>query len=304
MHAKGEFSKIKGNIINVPVDTENICNILPRSCDSNGLIIVKLKRHMKYQGHVFFEPVWPSMIFEALEYLKTHMFYEDMIISLGLTSDEILDFSKLSVTQSIGGTLEDENFEEAEDPGNLDRTATAEASLISEVLHLVDENKIILAPGQNETPLSILSDDHCEELAFPHLFPGGKFGYRVEREVPLSPVKYFNQRHLNFKQILAADPDYIFFARSIVEQCHLKSSINIALQKIRCSELTASSIKGNCKDSIKQLSANDNTFSFMSSVKGTPAYWKQFLLGVLANGKTVKSSNIFLNIIMCRSKMG
>ena len=43
MHGKGEFSKIKGNIINVPVETENIFNILPRSCDSNGLIIVKLK---------------------------------------------------------------------------------------------------------------------------------------------------------------------------------------------------------------------------------------------------------------------
>ena len=106
-HGKGEFSKIKENIINVPVNTENTCNRLPRSCDSNGLIIVKLKRRMKYRGHVFFEPVRSSMICEALEYLKTHnMFYEDIIISLGLTSDEILDFSKLSVTQSISGTLE------------------------------------------------------------------------------------------------------------------------------------------------------------------------------------------------------
>ena len=115
--------------------------------------------------------------------------------------------------------------------------------------------------------MSIFSDDHCEEVAFPHLFPDGIFGYRVELEVPLSPVKYFNQRLLSFKQTFAADPDYTFFARSIVEQCHLKSSINIALQKIRCSELTASSIKGNYKESIKKLLANDNAFSFMSSVK-------------------------------------
>ena len=79
--------------------------------------------------------------------------------------------------------------------------------------------------------MSILSDDHCEKLAFPHLFPDGKFGHRVVREVLLSPVKYFNQRLLNFKETFDADPDYIFFARSIVEQCHLKSSINIALQK-------------------------------------------------------------------------
>ena len=107
MHGKGEFSKIEGNIINVPVDTENICNILPRSCDSNSLIIVKLKRHMKYRVHVFFELIWSGMIYEALEYLKIHnMFYED-IISFGLTSDKSLDFSKLSVAQSISGTLED-----------------------------------------------------------------------------------------------------------------------------------------------------------------------------------------------------
>ena len=162
--------------------------------NSTGLIIVKLKRQMKYRGYVFFEPVRPSMIYEPLEHLKTHnMFYEGIIISLGLTSDEILDFSNLSVTQSISGTLEDENFEEAEDPGNLHQIATNESSLTSEVPHLVDENKIILAPGQNKTPLSIFSYDHYEELAFPHLFPDGIFGYRVELEVPLSPVKYFNQ---------------------------------------------------------------------------------------------------------------
>ena len=113
------------------------------------------------------------------------MFYEDIIISLELTSDEILDISDLSVKQSVSGTLEDENFEEVEDPGNLQRIATNKTSLISEVLHLVDENKIILAPGQSKTLLPILSDDHCEELAFPHLFPDGKLGYRVECEVPL-----------------------------------------------------------------------------------------------------------------------
>ena len=103
---------------------------------------------MKYRGHVFFEPVRPGMIYEALQYLKTHkMFHKDVIISLGLTSDEILDFSKLSVTQSISGTLEDEDFEEAEDPCNLHRITTNEISLVSEVSHLVDENNIVFAPG-------------------------------------------------------------------------------------------------------------------------------------------------------------
>ena len=39
-HGKGEFSKIKGNICNVPIETESVCNVLPRPIN-NGLIIVK-----------------------------------------------------------------------------------------------------------------------------------------------------------------------------------------------------------------------------------------------------------------------
>ena len=63
---------------------------------------------MKYGGHVFFEPVWPSsMIYEALEHLKTSMF-------LWWTSNQVLDFSIPYATQSICGTLEDEKFAEVE----------------------------------------------------------------------------------------------------------------------------------------------------------------------------------------------
>ena len=42
LHAKEDFTKIKGSICNIPNEATNICNILP--ADSNGLIVVKLKR--------------------------------------------------------------------------------------------------------------------------------------------------------------------------------------------------------------------------------------------------------------------
>ena len=52
LHGKGHFAKIKGSIFNVPIETSNIFKVLPRPADSNGLILVKRKRHLKYQGHV------------------------------------------------------------------------------------------------------------------------------------------------------------------------------------------------------------------------------------------------------------
>ena len=57
MRGKGEFAKIKGSICNIPIETANICNILSRPVDSNRLILVKLKRDLKYGGYVYFKPV-------------------------------------------------------------------------------------------------------------------------------------------------------------------------------------------------------------------------------------------------------
>ena len=88
--------------------------------------------------------------------------------------------------------------------------------------------------------MSILTDKHWEELAHPHLFPTGKLGYQVDREVPLSPIKYFNQRLLNYKQKFSSDPDYIFFANSVTQQLNLNSRVNTAMQKVKSTILDKS----------------------------------------------------------------
>ena len=45
----------------------------------NVLIVVKLD--LKYSGYVYFEPVRPNVIFQALNYLRTYnKFYEDISI--------------------------------------------------------------------------------------------------------------------------------------------------------------------------------------------------------------------------------
>ena len=57
--------------------------------------------------------------------------------------------------------------------------------------------------------------------------------------------------------------------------------------------LTAVMVKSNLKGTIERFFASDNAFSFMSSVKGTPAYWKQFLYDVLAMVKQLEISHTF-----------
>ena len=69
------------------------------------------------------------------------------------------------------------------------------------------------APGEGKHPIHFMQDKNCEELAFPVLFPRGHFGYQVERDVKLSPTKYFNARLLNYTGRFAGNPEYLFFAQ-------------------------------------------------------------------------------------------
>ena len=73
------------------------------------------------------------------------------------------------------------------------------------------------------------------------------------------------------------------------EQHHLGSSINFAMLKIKPGKLTAGMVKNNLKRTIEMFVGSDNAFSFVSLVKGTPAYWNRFLNDVLA---LVKQSGI------------
>ena len=70
---KGKSLKIKGSICNNPVSEVDVnCNMLPRPADSNGPIIINLKRKLEYKGHAVFEAVRPDVTIQFLEFLRSH----------------------------------------------------------------------------------------------------------------------------------------------------------------------------------------------------------------------------------------
>ena len=189
--------------------------MLPRPVNNNGLVLVKLKRHLRYRGYVYVELVRLSATYEALNYPKRkNKFYKNASISYGLNCQEILnlsDASPIDETEADSSIVENESFESVDDPLNAHRAGGYETTLVPEIRRITEDDNVIMAPDQGKTPVSVLNDDHCEELAFPYLFSTGKFGYKVKREIPLSPVRYFNQGLLNFRQSFASDADYYYF---------------------------------------------------------------------------------------------
>ncbi|CAH3151737.1 unnamed protein product [Pocillopora meandrina] len=112
--------------------------------------------------------------------------------------------------------MEVQNEEEVEDPLN-EHWSPANETCLQSVIPDYPIRNLQYAPGENKHPVSLMTDKQCEELAFPVLFPNGKFGYTAERDVKLSPVKYFNARLLHYSGRFATNPEYLFFAQFIIE---------------------------------------------------------------------------------------
>ena len=204
------------------------------------------------------------------------------------------------VTESIHKKIisNEKEYGSVEDPLSMHRTGSNKTVLASEIPSKINDENLIIAPGQGKKTASILNDKFCEEQAFPYCLPKDKFGYKAPQDIPISPPWYFNQRLLNFNQYLASDADYIFFARSVYEQHHFSSPINFAMHKIKPGTLIAGTTKSNFKGTIEKFVVRDNGFSFMNSIKGIPAYWKHFLYDVLAMVKQLGIPCIFLHCLV------
>ena len=214
-------------------------------------------------------------------------------------------------SNTIEQNSDDENTvcdnEEQDDPLNEYRAPTNETCLQSVIpdypVTIVQDDDILssgneiysIAPGENKHPVSFMTDKQCEELAFPVLFPKGEFGYTVEREVKLSPVKYFNARLLHYSGRFATNPEYLFFAQFIVEQKKVSDSINIALKKIHGQPITASQIRSN-PQSLQNLICQDQAYLFLRQIPGTPPYWQKFMYEVIAMVKQLGIPTWFMTL--------
>ena len=68
------------------------------------------------------------------------------------------------------------------------------------------------------------------------------------------------------------------------------------MQKVKSSRLNAGILSNNFKDTVKHFITSDDAFSFMNSIKGTPAYWKKLLCEVLAMVKQLGFPTFFLTL--------
>ena len=65
-----------------------------------------------------------------------------------------------------------------------------------------------------------------------------------------------------------------------MQKFNISSQINIEMRKVTSSQVTAGLLSSNFNEKVKEFI--HQAFTFMNSIKGTPAYWKKFLFDLLA----------------------
>ena len=139
--------------------------------------LVKLKRDLTYKGYVYFQPVLPHIIYQVLAYLEWHnKFFGDISIAKYLSSQDMSRFSDIGEPQEEKQSVTEKNFQmkkkwvkiwynaeidytSVENPLNIHRSAWNETILVSKILNIINEENVIIPPGQGQKPVLILSDE-------------------------------------------------------------------------------------------------------------------------------------------------
>ena len=149
------------------------------------------------------------------------------------------------------------------------------------------ENQIYQCiPGENNIPKYILLDNDFEVLAFPDLFPyGGGSYHSTHRKVKLPIRKYFQQHLLNVDGRFTQNIEYLFCAQYIADTKQIESDATLAImlswgRTLGGIRITAEHLWNPAV--VEQLVRNEQAYTFLKNIRGTPAYWQDQLYDVLA----------------------
>ena len=268
----GQYAQ-KGQVVDIPMQCEDIYNLLPSLPDKHFQVLVGSK------GFSYVIDI--ENIYKALQRLVAHnTLYKDVHIQQ-ITSC-------LATNETVPITTNSDANEQME-----------EVSLVSNdytLPHETDKFKKgqlpkVKLPFLTKNPVKIFLESKTEELAFPNLFPFGINGYSKVSEL-VTLKQYFNCRLLNRDARWANYLQYLFWALNIYEQNVLQSAISVAVRIGK----TENSLKAHhiLNESYKHQVAED--YRFMKKIKGTCAYWRNQLQDLMAKIQMLGPPTFFLSL--------
>lgn len=110
-------------------------------------------------------------------------------------------------------------------------------------------------------------------MAYPWLFPNGKFGLNFPRAIKIPRAMYFKQRLYHRSGQFRKNMTYLLHTAVSLDLSLLKSEINIKMRMRKNAITTA----GQIRNIERNPSLVENSYMFMKNIRGTVAYFKNHL---------------------------
>ena len=294
----------KDHSINVPIDMDQILNSLaamtqfPRKPDEAGIIQVDLKRRKEYKHSHKSDYVQPKKLIKALEelvqlnnphwrgikivdrYPVLASELDDVECSDPEDDDEILDSVQRNQL-NIGGST----FMTDTDP-----TRDVITNLPDEESARVEDqrqSRVTVAPGEGKVPTSLTTDEHWDVMAFPKLYPTGRFGLHHPRNQStgknLTYQEFFEQRLCNVDPRWRDHKPFVFSALYCIERHSLEKAMNISYRRGKVG-----------KDG--KLTNLEDASCMFDSQPGSDRYWLKRRYEVLAKLEQLGPFQIFFTL--------
>ena len=301
------WSAMKDKQVNIPITSSKINETLeklPRTPHSAGLIGVQLKRKLEYKNSHKHQLIDPQKLFLFVDKVKEmgNPYFKEVLtfdsykqtcrnldkegFNLVFGEDENgVDENKNKQDLPLEDKLTDEILQEeyeAKDPVKKYQFHYDDSIVLTDKYP-----EISVAPGENETPKNVLFDDNWDVRAFPGLHNwNGSNGKDQEREVKLTPQRYFIQRITNINSRFAKCPTYLYSAVGFLEQMQINRNINLVGTRGKKISSEGGKAKYELQDPYRALEA----------MPGTPKYWQKVKYEMLSKIDNFGAFQIFYTL--------
>lgn len=253
---------IVGQIINVPVDVDSIVRCLPRHLDQDQAFNVNLKRNIIHKSSYLSGYVKKSTIEAWLRYLVEQPLYKHYNITI--------DWSVFR--NSV-------NDEDPQDPSeDLIEPLTSNEEPESEVIHALQKTMLFneaqcldIAPGQNNSPESLLFDEYAEELSFPSIYYGVAREIRSDSSNPVRSTAFtICKSEIRRKDRRGVTPQHVLYMAMKILRFRVRDSIQNMFRCLRSTEkITRSQIEN--RAFVEKLI--DTNQAFLKTIPNSVQYW-------------------------------
>ncbi|CAA9997342.1 unnamed protein product, partial [Nesidiocoris tenuis] len=292
---------IKGSIVNVPVDVNEMISVLPRNFSNMSTIQIKLKRHIDHKTHYLFETIQPQKVCDAMSELVQTPLY----VKHGIRVDDSFLLKAMHQTEIEFIVSKEDHEVKAVTPTNVNEVENElpedelENLIYNDVMdddvlifdRIEDENMFgmrTVAPGQGKQPISWREDPDMEDLSFPGVYAGHKFD-------PKNKLSYarrikFEARHRDRR---SCTTDRLFFMARKKTEMAVVSCVNVVLRKYKKNGKNLSVKDVSDPNFIADALRHNDGHRFLKQIRGSPAFWEDKKKAVLAMIRQLGKPTIF-----------